>query len=161
MRKLLALATLVGTALVIGVSPASTAKIDDLHGGPVCADILNDSGIFDYDPAAGTVTFALRTAAPSCRGVLYTVNVYSDTGAHAFLGFGHTTGTKTADAQANDGTGITFVTATIPSMAEAPNSFCISATSSGDRVFDFAPDSGCISFVTPQRNLGPGQTGFN
>src|SRR4051794_27855461 len=64
MRKLLALATLVGTALVVGVSPASTAKIDDLHGGPVCADILNDSGIFDYDPAAGTVTFALLTAAP-------------------------------------------------------------------------------------------------
>ena len=87
MRKLLALATLVGTALVIGVSPASTAKIDDLHGGPVCADILNDSGIFDYDPAAGTVTFALRTAAPSCRGVLYTVNVYSDTGSS--IGYDH------------------------------------------------------------------------
>src|SRR4051794_41952809 len=130
MRKLLALATLVGTALVIGVSPASTAKIDDLHGGPVCADILNDSGIFDYDPAAGTVTFALRTAAPSCRGVLYTVNVYSDTGGHAFLGFWHTTRAKKADAPADDGKGIKLVTATISPMGEEPNSFFLSATSS-------------------------------
>src|SRR4051794_41538045 len=102
MRKLLALATLVGTALVIGVSPASTAKIDDLHGGPVCADILNDSGIFDYDPAAGTVTFALRTAAPSCRGVLYTVNVYSDTGGDAVPRFWPPTRTKNGDAPAEE-----------------------------------------------------------
>jgi hypothetical protein len=161
MRKLLALATLVGTALVIGVSPASTAKIDDVHGGPVCADILNDSGISDYDPATGTVTFALRTAAPSCRGITYTVNVYSDSGTHPLLGSGSTTGTKTADTQSNDGTGITFVTVMIPSMATAPDSFCISATSSGDRVFDQAPDTGCISFPTPQSNSSGGQTGFN
>src|SRR4051794_41979160 len=127
MRKLLALATLVGTALVIGVSPASTAKIDDLHGGPVCADILNDSGIFDYDPAAGTVTFALRTAAPSCRGVLYTVNVYSDTGGHAVLGFCPTTRAKTAPAPANNGKGLTFLTPPIPSIAETPDPFFLSA----------------------------------
>src|SRR4051794_41949264 len=99
MRKLLALATLVGTALVIGVSPASTAKIDDLHGGPVCADILNDSGIFDYDPAAGKGTFALRTPPPSWRGGFFTVNGYSHTPrAPAVLGFWPTTRAKTAHA---------------------------------------------------------------
>lgn len=157
MRKLLALAALTGTALVFGVSPASTAKIDDVHGGPVCADILNDSGITGYDPEAGTVTFALRTAAPSCRGIRYTVNVYDDT-TKAFLGSGSTFGTKTADA---DGTGVTFVTAQIPSSTTTADSFCISATSSGDRIFDSAPDTGCISFPTPQSGSSGGQTGFN
>lgn len=160
MRKLLAVASLVGAALVLGVSPASTAKIDDTNGGPVCADII-DGGISNYDPAAGTVTFALRTAAPSCRGILYTVNVYDDTAAHTFLGSVSTFGTKTA-APEGDGTGILFVTVSIPSSTTTQDSFCISATSSGDRVFDFAPNnSPCDSFPTPQSGSSGGQSPFN
>jgi hypothetical protein len=158
-RKLLALATICATALVVAVSPANTAKIDDVHGGPVCADILNDSGITDY--SSGTVTFALRTAAPSCRGILYTVNVYDDTLAHNFLGSGSSYGTKAA-APDDIATGIVFVTVPVSSLAD-PNaaSFCVSATSSGDRVFDRAPDTGCISFNTPQSGSSGGQGGFN
>src|SRR3954452_16721807 len=124
MRKLLTLAAICGSALVVAVSPASTAKIDDTHGGPVCADILNESGITDY--SAGTVTFAVRTAAPSCRGIRYTVNVYDDTLAHNFLGSGNSFGTKLDDA----GTGIVFVTVPLSSLADPKAaSFCISATS--------------------------------
>src|SRR4051812_38040219 len=121
MRKLLTLAAICGSALIVAVSPASTAKIDptgDTHGGPVCADILNDSGITDYqartDHSAGTVTFAVRTAAPSCRGIRYTVNVYDDTLAHNFLGSGNSFGTKLDDA----GTGIVFVTVPLSSLAD-------------------------------------------
>lgn len=163
MRKLIALAALCGTALVLGVSPASTAKIDDTNGGPVCADII-DGGIVDY--SNGTVTFALRTAAPSCRGILYTVNVYTDnTGAtHTLLGSSSTYGTKQA-APEGDGTGILLVTVPLSSLADPnANSFCISATSSGDRVFDTAPDVGyaqCISFNTPQSGSSGGQSGFH
>jgi hypothetical protein len=161
-RKLVALAAVCGTALVVAVSPASTAKIDNINGGPVCADILNDSGITDY--SAGIVTFALRTAAPSCRGVLYTVNVYDDTAAHNFLGSGSSYGTKAAAAD-DPTTGIVFVTVPLSSSAD-PNaqSFCIVATSSDDRVFDRAPDGPtpfCISFNTPQSGSSGGQTGFN
>jgi len=157
MRKLLTLAAICGSALVVAVSPASTAKIDDTHGGPVCADILNESGITDY--SAGTVTFAVRTAAPSCRGIRYTVNVYDDTAAHNFLGSGSSLGTKVL-ASDDMTTGIVFVTVPLGSAADPDaKSFCISATSSGDRVFDSAPDTGCISFPTPG-NTG-GQTGFN
>ena len=159
MRKLIVLAAVCGTALVVAVSPASTAKIDDTHGGPVCADILNDSGITDY--SNGTVTFALRTAAPSCRGILYTVNVYDATAAHNFLGSGSSYGTKAA-APDDPATGIVFVTVPLSSAADpTAASFCISATSSGDRVFDSAPDTGCIPFNTPQSGSGGGQTGFN
>src|SRR5947208_12570368 len=117
MRKLLTLAAICGSALAVAVSPAFTAKIDDTHGGPVCADILNDSGITDY--SAGTVTFAVRTAAPSCRGVRYTVNVYDDTLAHNFLGSGSSFGTKAA-APDNASTGIVFVTVPLSSLAD-PN----------------------------------------
>src|SRR3954469_6227572 len=166
MRKLLTLAAICGSALIVAVSPASTAKIDptgDTHGGPACADILNDSGITDYQArahhSAGTVTFAVRTAAPSCRGIRYTVNVYDDTLAHNFLGSGSSLGTKVL-ASDDMTTGIVFVTVPLGSAAD-PNaaSFCITATSSDDRVFDRAPDTGCISFPTPG-NTG-GQTGFN
>lgn len=159
MKKLLMLAAVCGTALVVAVSPASTAKIDDTHGGPVCADILNDSGITDY--SNGTVTFALRTAAPSCRGILYTVNVYDSTNPQTLLGSGSSYGTK-APAPDDPATGIVFVTVPLSSLAD-PNaaSFCISATSSDDRVFDSAPDTGCISFNTPQSGSGGGQGGFN
>jgi hypothetical protein len=161
MRKLLTLVAICASALVVAVSPASTAKIDDTHGGPVCADILNDSGITDY--SAGTVTFAVRTAAPSCRGIRYTVNVYDDTVAHNFLGSASSLGTKAA-APDDVTTGIVFVSVPLSSLAD-PNaaSFCISATSSGDRVFDSAPDQStdCISFTTPNGGGSGGQTGFN
>lgn len=153
MRKLLTLAAVCGSALVVAVSPASTAKIDDLHGGPVCADITNNSGIFDY--SNGTLTFVIGTVAPSCRGLTYTVSAYDDvTG--AFLGTGSATGNKTPQ---EDGSG--FVVVTVPidtSKVTTSDSFCIAATSGDDRVFDSAPDTGCISFPV---NASGGQTGFN
>jgi len=156
-RKLLALAAICVTALVVAVSPASTAKIDDVHGGPVCADITNNSGIASYEN--GTLTFVIGTAAPSCRGITYTVYAYDDTGEHTvLLGTGSATGNKSASPD-GDGSGFVFVTVPIDtSAATTQDSFCIVATSSDDRVFDRAPDTGCISF--PVSSSG-GQGGFN
>ena len=150
MRKVLAFAAICATALVVAVSPAGSAKIDDVHGGPVCADITNDSGIVGYEN--GTVTFAIGTAAPSCRGLTYTVAVYDDT-TNALLGTGSATGNKTANP---DGTGFVFVT--VPTGVTDADSFCIVATSGDDRVFDRAPDTVCVSFPT---DASGGQTGFN
>jgi hypothetical protein len=152
-RKLLAFAAICVTALVVAVSPASTAKIDDTNGGPVCADITNDSGITGYTP--GTLTFTIATVTPSCRGLTYTVSAYDD-GTGALLGTGSAPGNKAA----GDGSS-GFVVVTVPidtSKATSQDSFCIVATSSDDRVFDRAPDTGCISF--PVSGTG-GQTGFN
>ena len=153
MRKLLAFAAICAAALVVAVSPASTAKIDDTNGGPVCADITNNSGISDYSD--GTLTFVIGTVAPSCRGITYTVSAYDDnTG--AFLGTGSATGNKTPQ---EDGSGFVFVTVPIDtSQATTQDSFCIVATSSDDRVFDRAPDTGCISFSVSSPG---GQGGFN
>jgi hypothetical protein len=153
-RKLLAVAAMCAAALVVAVSPASTAKIDDTHGGPVCADITNNSGISDY--SNGTLTFVIGTVAPSCRGITYTVSAFDDVNHSVLLGTGSAVGNKTAQ---QDGSG--FVVVTVPidtSKALTQDSFCIVATSSDDRVFDRAPDSGCISF--PVSSSG-GQTGFN
>jgi hypothetical protein len=154
MRKFLALAAICATALVVAVAPANTAKIDDTHGGPVCADITNNSGIFDY--SNGTLTFVIGTAVPSCRGLTYTVYAYDDT-TGAFLGTGSATGNKTPQ---EDGSGFVVVTVPIDTsqVSEGSNSFCIVATSSDDRVFDRAPDTGCISFPIEG---GAGQGGFN
>ena len=159
MRKLVALAAICATALVVAVSPANTAKIDDTHGGPVCADIT-DGGISSYDMATGTLTFAIATAAPSCRGITYTVYAYDDTGDHSvLLGTNSAVGNKTA---LGDGSGFVFVTVPIDkSRATTQDSFCIVATTSDDRVFDRAPNAdfaSCISF--PVSSSG-GQTGFN
>jgi hypothetical protein len=155
MKKLLMLAAVCGTALVVAVSPASTAKIDDLHGGPVCADITNNSGITDY--SNGTLTFVLGTVAPSCRGLTYTVSAYDET-TGVLVGTGSATGNKTA---LEDGSGFVVVTVPIDTSKVTPGSasFCIVATSGDDRVFDRAPDTGCISFPLPP-NSG-GQSGFN
>ena len=120
---------------------------------------MQDSGITDY--TNNTVTFALRTAAPACRGILYTVNVYDDTSAHNFLGSGSSFGTKEPAAD-DPSTGIVFVTVPLNSLAD-PNaqSLCIEATSSGDRVFDRAPDTGtCSSFNTPQSGSSGGSQNF-
>lgn len=156
MRKLLALAAVCASALVVAVSPANTAKIDNINGGPVCADITNNSGIFAYDPGTGTLTFVIGTVAPSCRGITYTVSAYDDT-TGAFLGTGSALGNKTPQ---EDGSGFVFVTVPIDTTQVSPgsNSFCIVATSSDDRVFDRAPDTDCISF--PIEGSG-GQGGFN
>lgn len=155
MRKLLVFAAIFGTALVVAVSPASTAKIDELHGGPVCADITNDSGIFDY--SNGTLTFVIGTVAPACRGLTYTVSAYDDV-TKQLLGTGSAVGTKTADP---NGGGAGFVIVSVPidqSKVTTTDSFCIVATSGDDRVFDRAPDTGCVSFPT---DASGGQTGFN
>ena len=155
MKKLLALAAVFGTALVVAVSPANTAKIDNINGGPTCADITNNSGISDY--SNGTLTFVIGTVAPSCRGITYTVSVYDDTGDHSvFLGSGSATGNKTAQ---QDGSGFVIVTVPIDqSKVTTTDSFCIVGTSSDDRVFDRAPDTACISFPTSGSG---GQGGFN
>ncbi len=165
MRKLLALAAISATALVVAVSPANTAKIDDTNGGPVCADITNDSSITQYDrsdPNTGTLTFVLGTVAPSCRGITYTVYAYDDTNhsADVLLGTGSATGNKTT---LQDGSGFVVVTLQIDrTKATTESSFCIVATSSDDRVFDRAPDADfkapCISFSV---EFPGGQTGFN
>lgn len=158
MRKLLALAAICATALVVAVSPANTAKIDpqgDTHGGPVCSDITNDSGIFSYDKATGTLTFAVATVAPSCRGITYTVSAY-DANTGVLLGTGSAAGNKTAQ---QNGSGVLLVTVPIDrSAATTEESFCIAATSSDDRVFDSAPDTGCIPFSV---DFPGGQGGFN
>jgi hypothetical protein len=155
MRKLLTLAAVCGSALVVAVSPASTAKIDDTNGGPVCADITNDSGVSDYSNS--TLTFVLSTVAPSCRGLTYTVSAYDDT-TGVLLGTGSAPGNKTPQI---DGSGFVFVTVPIDTSKASTDpieSFCIVATSGDDRVFDRAPDAGCISF--PVSSSG-GQSGFN
>jgi hypothetical protein len=155
-KKLLALAAVCGTVLVVAVSPASTAKIDNIHGGPVCADITNNSGIFDY--TTGTLTFVIGTVAPSCKGLTYTVSAY-DQNSGAFLGSGSAMGNKMLAPGATDGSGFVIVSVPIDeSQVTSRDSFCIVATSSDDRVFDRAPDTGCISFPTTSSG---GQTGFN
>jgi hypothetical protein len=152
-KKLLALAAVFGTALVVAVSPVNTAKIDNINGGPTCADITNNSGISDY--SNGTLTFAIGTVAPSCRGMTYTVSAYDDT-TGVLLGTGSATGNKTAQ---EDGSGFVIVTVPIDqSKVTTTDSFCIAATSADDRVFDRAPDTGCISFPV---NASGGQGGFN
>ena len=156
MRKLVALAAVFGTALVVAVSPANTAKIDDTHGGPTCADITNNSGINDY--TTGTLTFAIGTVAPSCKGLTYTVSVYDDT-TGALVGTGSAKGNKTTAPGVTDGSGFVIVSVPIDeSKVTTRDSFCIVATSSDDRVFDRAPDTGCVSF--PVSGSG-GQGGFN
>ena len=155
MRKLLALAAVCGTALVVAVSPANTAKIDGTNGGPVCADITNDSGISDY--SNGTLTFVISAVAPSCRALTYTVSAYDDT-TGVLLGTGSAPGNKIPQM---DGSGFVFVTVPIDTSKASTDpieSFCIVATSADDRVFDRAPDTGCISFPV---NGSGGQTGFN
>src|SRR6266576_3307833 len=159
MRKLLTLAAVCATALVVAVSPASTAKIDDTHGGPVCADI-NSGGINDY--TTGTVTFAIGTVAPSCKGITYTVYVYDNTNQNVLLGTGSAPGNKLVAPGVTDGSGFVIVSVPIDESkvtGTSRDAFCIIATSSDDRVFDTANDSGCTSFPTPGSSGGQG--GFN
>lgn len=154
MRKLLTLAAIFAAALLVAVSPANTAKVDDTHGGPVCSDITNDSGITDI--SNGTVTFGIATVAPSCRGITYTVSVYDANTPGLLLGTGSALGNKTAQ---QDGSGMLLITVPIDtSKATSQTSFCISATSSDDRVFDRAPDTGCSPFSF---DFPGGQGGFN
>lgn len=150
MRKVFALTAALVVGLVLAVSPAPAGRIDGDSGGPTCADIVNGA-VVDY--SAGTLSFALQTAAPSCKGLTYTVEVYSDADpTHPFIASGSASGTKQVDV-----TGTPFLIVTISGLPAA-DSYCISAKSSDSRVFDVAPDTGCISF--PVSSSG-GQSGFN
>jgi hypothetical protein len=136
-RRIAGIAALaVATAATLGVPAAAVSARPGDAKGPLCSDIFvtvsfaNATGTPDQ-PA--TVQWTLTTQqAPSCSGAVYTVRVFDSTGT-TLLGGGQYTGDGATDAFSD------FFT-----IAEAPSSVCVSATSEvRGRVTDSAPDSGC------------------
>ena len=87
-------------------------------------------------------------------GVFTTLDFDDNTG--ELLGTGSALGNKMV---AEDGSGFVIVSVPIDeSKVTTRDSFCIVATSSDDRVFDRAPDTGCTSFPASgtggQQNFG-------
>jgi hypothetical protein len=121
------------------VAPVATA--DDAKG-PACTDIVpTDAGgttttSGNYTNATGTPTlfFRLVTAVPSCRQVTYTVYVLDENGDTTPL---------TSASQTGTGGVLTFQ---IP-ITDDDTTICVYVTSSiGNRVFDRAPNEGCVPF---------------
>jgi hypothetical protein len=86
--------------------------------------------------------------APSCPGAFYTVTVFDSTGT-TILGGAQYVGNGQDDAFTGSLT-----------LANAPSSVCISATSTvRGRLADAAPDSGCQ--VVQLEDIAPGGGGFD
>ena len=126
-------------ALVVAISPAGAA-------GPRCADITGENHNY---AARGTITVGLildgasdAGASTTCKSVTYTLVISGVSGGPIVV------------SQKGDNifTGITF--------SDTDDNICISATttSSGGKVYDAAPDAGCLEISVGSSGGGSGFT---
>ncbi len=140
MRKALLLAAAFAAAISLAfVAPSALGALNDAKG-PKCADIVNGSFGLNSGTLAGTV----RTAAPACNAVTYTL--YAD-------GVAVATGTP---SQVID-TLVSF-NATLPAGTTSTCVYATSTAGQGPHVFDRAPDTGC---VTVEEGGSGGLQGFD
>lgn len=133
-----------GLLLLAMAVPASAAKPE--ASGPACADIVDGTASYVTEGDDRNVVVNMFTAAPSCSNITYTVNVLSADGS-TLLASASTPG---------DGTTEFGLIATVPGEE---STVCVYLTSSspGGKVFDRAPDTGC---VTLQLDGGSGAQRF-
>lgn len=148
MKRLTLLALLVCGTLALG---ATTAVAEDPGTvQPACADITDGSAFYhvNTDPA-NTVQGTIFLAAPSCKDVTYTVTV-------SYLSGGKTK-VKTLSFKGN---GVDdFLRFTVPNVSSDNGVVCVSfSTSKGTKVYDNAPDSGCVPVA---EDSGPAGSPFN
>ena len=152
-RRFAGLAALTAAATVALALPAAgaSARQGDTKGPP-CSDIFLSASFTNATGTPGqpaTVQWVLTTPqAPSCPGAVYTVTVFDSTGT-TILGGARYVGNGEDAAFSGSLT-----------IANAPSSVCISATSTlRGRLTDAAPDSGCE--VVQLADEAPGGGGFD
>ncbi len=128
MRRYLALAALALGLSLVAVMPAAAETPGTVS--PACADIVGGGASYDGSAVTGSV----RTAAPSCKSVVYTMVVYQ-------YGADNTVSSIGSQSLRGDNSaafvGVFSVPATTPYV-------CVFFVSSrGSHVLDVAPDSGC------------------
>ena len=128
MRKLIALALLVGAVLVL---PTMAGAGPDDVKGPACADVIFGSG--------STGGVVVEFAAAPCSFVTYTLDVYADAGSAAPL-----RSVTTYDPLPLNQVGFQV-------GSDTDGIVCVVLTTSvggGKHVFDRAPDTGCTEVTT-------------
>ena len=148
-----AIAALTAAATVaLALPTAGAAARQGDAKGPPCSDIFVSATFTSatgMPGETGTVQWLLTTPqAPSCPGGVYTVTVYDATGS-TILGGAQYVGNGQDDAFSGSLT-----------IANAPSSVCISATSTvRGRLTDAAPDTGCQEVQL--EDIAPGGGGFD
>jgi hypothetical protein len=124
MKKFIALALLVGAALVL---PTMAAALGEDAKGPACLDITGGSALY----TGGTLSLTADLATAPCKFVTYTLYVYDDEN------MGTPLATQTDYVSLND---TTIGLAATP--GDTDGVVCVAMTTSiGKHVFDRAPDS--------------------
>ena len=123
-------AGLAGAAVVSPYAAQAAAPTGDVKG-PACLDIVAGSGVYD----GSVLAFRVTLAGPACRAGTYTLVVADSQGGSTIA---------TATPSSVSGSQVFY---TVP-VSQADGSVCVSATTSlGGRVFDTAPDAGCIEIA--------------
>lgn len=129
------------SAVAFALAPAVSSAAGE--AGPRCADITGGAFVFD----AGMVSGSALLAAPACKQVTYTLYVLDRPGGTLLASSSTPTvlpnGNVKWDVAATDTDGIVCVYA--------------ETTSNGGKVFDRAPDTGCVEVSSSSGGVG----GFN
>lgn len=137
-----AIALILSVIVGAGILLSAPAVADDADvRGPSCSDIVDGTGSFD----GSTVNFTVETARASCRGITYTLFVTDVSCPQEFGPCLDGTAPLVASqvARGNRTTEVTFIVDAVSS--DGDDRVCLYVTSSaGLRVFDRAPDSGCM-----------------
>jgi hypothetical protein len=137
-KFVLASAAVVGAVLATGVVPAGA------ESGPKCADITGENHNYAIQ---GTVSVGLILAGASdaassvpCKSVTYTLVISGITGSPLVI----------TQKGSNLFSNVTF--------SDVDNNICISATtsSSGGKIYDAAPDYGCLEISVGSSGGGSG-----
>ena len=134
MRSRITKTLLLAAAIVVTLPVvALAAPLRDDVKGKACADIRSGSAWF----VSGTVSASMALVADSCSSVSYTATAYDDQG-------GAPIGSQTVNG--NGGPTVTF---SFPATSVDDVVFVAVQTTSGNRVFDNAPDAGSEIAISP------------
>src|SRR4051812_21483619 len=130
----------IAAALVVIGAPAlaalsGPAAAETVYHGPKCADIVDGSAAYE-----GTAVLArMSLGAKACRAVNYTLTITDATGSTVLA---TASGSPTTDQAGGPATAFQTAVAD-PTPADG---VCVYVTTSlGKRVFDRAPDEGCVA----------------
>jgi hypothetical protein len=124
---------LVVATLLLSASPALAKPGSDVRG-PACADVVDGEAFWTRTGTEAEVGARILLADRSCRGVTYTLLVFSN---------GELIKPVASESQTGDGSS-QFVTFGPLPMGELPGVCLVVTTSAGHHLFDRAPNDECV-----------------
>jgi hypothetical protein len=158
--KRLTAALLLAGAVALGAASAASADAVGDSAGPACTDIVFGNASYNVqNPPFNTVTATIEYSAATCTNVQYVLVV-------SYLSDGKTKvkdqvlkGNVATAIDPNTGQTVGILSFQINNVVSDDGNVCVATyTTSGSKLYDSSPDSGCVTISADSSGGGGGGT---